>query len=179
MADPLRICRDCGLKAYTFEDLKSFIKNEKGKHGRENICYECQNKRSREYYKLNREKINKAQTEYLRKYRETKPLRYALINIKGKSKKKGLDFDLDLDYLTQLWDECEGICSMTGVLMTLKNSGHNNPYSMSLDRIIPEHGYTKGNIRLVSLWYNRTRSNWGDQFVIEMCRRVVAKKPID
>ena len=173
MADPLRVCRVCGLEAHTHEKMEAFIKNERCKHGRENICYSCQNERRREYYQLNREKIAKAQREYFRKYRKIKPLQYALTNIKGKSKKNGLNFDLDLEYLRQLWDDCGGICSITGVLMTLRNSGHNNPYSMSIDRIVPERGYIKGNVRLVSLWYNRTRSNWGDQFVIEMCQRVI------
>jgi hypothetical protein len=176
MTDPLRVCRTCGLKAHNHEDLKSFAKGKSSKYGRQNACKSCLAKKSRRYYLENREKVNKAQLKYLRKYRKARPLKYVLTHIKVKSKKKGLDFDLDFEYLTQLWEDCKGKCPMTEVSMSLENSGYNNPYSMSVDRIIPERGYVKENVRLVCLWYNRTRSNWGDQFVIEMCQNLINQK---
>lgn len=47
---PLRKCRNCGLEAYTEEDLKKFKKNEKTKLGRRNFCLKCWNKRRRDRY---------------------------------------------------------------------------------------------------------------------------------
>ena len=62
----------------------------------------------------------------------------------------------------------------------LSNDGNQNekiikpsdPLGKSIDRIDPEKGYTKDNVRLVSYWYNRTRNNWGDKLTVEMCQRV-------
>jgi len=64
---------------------------------------------------------------------------------------------------------------MTGVSM-IKKSYVNDPFAMSVDRIDPNKGYIKGNIRLVSRWYNIARSNWGDKFVLEMCQRVIKSR---
>ena len=52
-------------------------------------------------------------------------------------------------------------------------TGTRGPYVMSVDRIMPEKGYVKGNIRLVSWWYNIARQNWGDNFTLDMCKHVI------
>ena len=38
---PLRICKHCKLEAFDCNDLESFVKNKRAKHGRENYCKEC------------------------------------------------------------------------------------------------------------------------------------------
>ena len=118
------------------------------------------------YREANREMLN----EKARKYNKANPFKVVLRGAKERSK-RGLYLDIDLDYIKQLWDECGGICPMTGITM-IKISTRNDPYTMSLDRIIPDKGYIKGNVRFVSLWYNTARSNWGDDFTVDMCRRV-------
>ena len=45
--EPLKICRYCGLKAYTEDDLKKFRKQKQAKGGYLNLCNECRNKRER------------------------------------------------------------------------------------------------------------------------------------
>jgi len=122
----------------------------------------------RKRYKANPEKVNAR----MKRYRNTHPFKSSLWGIKTRSKKSGLEFDLDEDYLKQLWVECDGICPVMGVPM-LKFSERNDPYTMSIDRIIPEKGYVKGNVRFVSLWYNRAKSNSSDEFTLEMCQRRV------
>ncbi len=242
LAEPLRICRDCGLEADTEDDLDLFEKNKKSKYGRKNLCDKCRNARKRKYYEahpekmrkraqkyseaypekirergrkyreVNREKINERnrkhhkenpekrreyqrkyyaanremirerrrkhrdanlmkEREYHRKYYAANPFQLAIKYIKTRSKKNGLPFDLTKEYLEQLWDECGGICSMTGIKMR-KSSKPSDPLGKSIDRIDPEKGYTKGNVRLVSYWYNRTRNNWGDKLTVEMCQQV-------
>ncbi len=41
----LRKCVDCGLEAYTTEDLEKFSANSASKYGRQKICKECYNKK--------------------------------------------------------------------------------------------------------------------------------------
>jgi len=43
-AKPLRVCRVCGLKACTEEDLENFVKDKKLPYGRKTMCKQCQNK---------------------------------------------------------------------------------------------------------------------------------------
>lgn len=45
--EALRTCIDCGLRAYTLEDLKEFGKAHKAKYMRSNICRRCRNVRTR------------------------------------------------------------------------------------------------------------------------------------
>jgi len=141
------------------------------------------------YYAENREKIlerrrkhrannpdkhnPEKRKEQNREYRKSNPFRIKLLRSKQRSKKKGLAFDLDKEYLEQLWDECGGICSMTGIPMLIVSKEGTSPFVVSVDRIIPEKGYVKGNVRLISNWYNLTRRNFGDEFTHEMCQRVV------
>jgi len=42
-AKPLRVCRECGLKAYTEEDLKLFSTSKISLHGRLLLCKKCRN----------------------------------------------------------------------------------------------------------------------------------------
>lgn len=200
LVEPLRVCRECGLEAFTEEDLELFAKGKTCKYGRDNLCKKCINERHRKHYKENREernakarkyytdnreKLNERQKkqyktniikerEYNRKHHAAHPFRYAVKYAKARSKKNGSDFDLTPEFLIQLWDECGGICPMTGVKM-LKKSKLSDPIAKSLDRIDPEKGYTKDNVRLVSYWYNRTRNKWGDAFTLEMCQRVAER----
>ena len=47
----LRKCVDCGLEAYTTEDLEKFSANSASKYGRQKICKECYNTKKRKYWK--------------------------------------------------------------------------------------------------------------------------------
>ena len=49
MKEPLRVCKVCGLKAYTEEDLEQFYKHKNSKHGRVLLCKSCGAKKQREY----------------------------------------------------------------------------------------------------------------------------------
>lgn len=48
---PIRKCRECGLEAFTKDDLPLFKKHKNGKHGHDNICRACHNKQRIEYSK--------------------------------------------------------------------------------------------------------------------------------
>lgn len=63
---PLRVCRKCGLKAYTDEDLELFQKHGDLPHGRTTLCKSCFNK-----YRIHRQ--NTDDRVYLRhKYKSMK-----------------------------------------------------------------------------------------------------------
>lgn len=75
-----------------------------------------------------------------------------LISVNRTAVKKNLPFDLDIDFLLMIFpiNKC---CPALSVEMewSTKCSSSTSP---SLDRIIPEHGYVKGNVAWISLKAN-------------------------
>ena len=83
---------------------------------------------------------------------------------KNRAKKKNLSFDLDIDFLLFLWYKNKGSCSLTGIpfiLEPMEKLGQVNPRAPSIDRIAPELGYTKENIRLITYHMNVALSEYG------------------
>lgn len=117
-------------------------------------CLECYRK-LQEYYKLNRDReidrakksINKdrVKTNSNKRYQIRKnPVSYMLWSIKAKAKKKGIPFDLCHDDIL-----IPDTCPIFGIPLRISD-GHSSHYSPSVDRIVPENGYVKGNIQIIS-----------------------------
>ncbi len=53
---PLRICRDCGLEAYTKEDLELFKRDNRSCYNRQNLCKVCSNEYEKTWNRTNPEK---------------------------------------------------------------------------------------------------------------------------
>ena len=66
---------------------------------------------------------------------------------KARSKEFGLQFNIDISDIV-----VPDLCPVLGMKLSTEGSKQNSP---SLDRIFPEYGYTKGNVRVIS-W----RANW-------------------
>jgi len=64
MGEPLRVCRVCGLEAWTEKDLDLFSKSKTSPYGRAPICNKCANKKSREYLKKHPLRRRFAQMKY-------------------------------------------------------------------------------------------------------------------
>ena len=83
---------------------------------------------------------------------------------KNRAKKKNLVFNIDPEYLIKLWDTHSGKCQLTRQLFDLNSWGTHgqvNPCAPSIDRIQPNLGYTKGNIRLVTYHMNISLFDFG------------------
>ena len=70
------------------------------------------------------------------------------------SKKKNLPFDLDMKYLRSLFP-VDNKCPIFGFEM----DGSTRKRQASIDRIIPELGYVKGNVQFISMLANAMKSN--------------------
>lgn len=81
-----------------------------------------------------------------------------------RSKKKDVPYDIDIDFLMDLWAETDGCCCLTGRKFILKPIGSDercNADGPSLDRIVPALGYTRGNVRLITHLMNQALSDFG------------------
>ena len=131
-----KYCRQCN----ELFDLSCFrIKgnNSKG-YWEDNICKTCDFKKVKDY-RLTDKGIA---AEIVRRTKYT-------------SKKEGLSFDLDKEWVLNKLNSIDWKCELTGLLMVKKrdNLSHNNTgfqwNSISIDKIKPELGYTKQNVRFV------------------------------
>lgn len=87
--------------------------------------------------------------------------------------------NLDVEFLSALFVEQKGKCALTRVKMEfLSGMGRRaNPFKISLDKIVPEIGYKKGNVRFVCLWVNNARWFLPDEQFIAWCRLVTLRHP--
>lgn len=106
-------------------------------------CIQCLNRKEKEY----REENIRNRLEYILKNSISST---RLRNNKGREH----EFDIDLEYLLELWERCNGICFRFKKKMSLLD---NEPWLVSVDRIDSDIGYVKGNVQLVCFIYNRMK----------------------
>lgn len=83
---------------------------------------------------------------YYRRNHAKEQARNAVRTAKVRADKQGVPFDLTLEDVMVLGD----VCALSGLPFEITNSpGHPCPYSPSLDRVKPQLGYVRGNIRLI------------------------------
>ena len=150
MIDALQECRSCAKSL----PLTSYFKAKSNKTGYKYICPKCsyeQNKPMQDRYK----------------YTEA----YWALNLRNKAlqraKDKNLEFTLTKDFI--LDKVMNGVCEVTGVPLDF-SGGERKPYTPSLDRIIPELGYTSENVRLVCWMYNSAKGTFTDQDVLNFVK---------
>ena len=83
-------------------------------------------------------------------------IRRNLQSIRKRAKKKGLEIDIDIDYLKSIFPK-DNICPVLGTKMSFMEEGIVT--SPSVDRINPKGGYTKDNIIWVSYKANSIKQD--------------------
>lgn len=174
-------CESCGAK---FNRCASETKRNK-KKGRKVFC----NNRCQAQHPDNDAKLIKAQTSPNRHKWTSKTaprgifkdefsnFRWYMTNVRRSSKKRKYEYDIDLNYLKNLWEIQKGICPLTGWELVLKSHTYRPNEKMtihhaSLDRIDSKKGYIKGNVRFISIMANYAKHKWGDDDLIEFCNAV-------
>lgn len=85
------------------------------------------------------------------KYRGTKAYRL-YHSCKSRAKKASLPFNLDVKYLAELLDSTS-TCPLLGIPFS------EGRYTQSVDKIVPELGYVKGNVWIVSYRANSIKND--------------------
>jgi len=112
-----------------------------------------------------RERVKRATSLYHNLYAK-------MMGAKDRAKKYNIPFDLDIDYLLSIY---KPVCPYLDVELTLMNNKPGNGYSgISIDKIIPELGYTKGNVQIISF-----KANVMKQDVDLNTLRLFAKKVLE
>lgn len=92
------------------------------------------------------------------KYRKEHPERALVAGARKRAVDSGLPFDLEETDIV-----IPEFCPVLGIPLFWGHGrgrrGCNNPNSPSIDRLIPEKGYVKGNIKIISMRANRIKYN--------------------
>lgn len=185
--------------------LSLFWNDKYGADGKQKACIECQKaaalefrNRHPDYFKIhgtvryyqtekhkNKERYSKSKEDFKRRHKETSmTVRGRLLSLltvaRSRAAKVGRVFELDIDFITEMWTSLDGKCSVTGLPMSLEVDDYgrrfSRPYAPSIDRINAEDGYTKDNVRLVCTVVNLALNRFGDDVFDNMCRSYLANK---
>jgi hypothetical protein len=105
--------------------------------------------RHKKYYEANRDKM----LEWKKEYHEANREKLMIQGARKRARKKGLPFDLVLEDII-----IPTHCPVLGIPLE-RSSGVSGPKSPSLDRIVPELGYVKGNVVVISNKANTIKTN--------------------
>jgi len=103
---------------------------------------------AKERYKITKKKYDSSKRGHVMRY---------LTKARDRAKQKGLPINLDLEHLLSIaTDECPvfGIKFVWG-----RHQGQSHRYTPSLDRVVPELGYIKGNVVFISYWANTIKQD--------------------
>ncbi len=109
----------------------------------------------KQYREQNREKLKEYNKLYQREYFKKNPHFYIFWQAKQRARKLGLLFDISPD-------DCVApeFCPILGLRLERNVGGRKPlPSSPSLDRIVPELGYTKGNVQVISQRANAMKND--------------------
>jgi hypothetical protein len=91
-------------------------------------------------------------------------------------KRRNLEFDLDLEYLVDLYNKQNGKCALSGWNLECETGGewygNKNPRVCSIDRKDNSKGYIKGNVHLTCSYVNNLRGPMPLKEFRQMCRDI-------
>ena len=126
-----------------------------------------------EYYKTNKEKIREDQKAYQNSPRGR--LIHLLSDASSRSKTKKKRFDLDIDFLLEMFEKQNGKCILTDIDFSFEKPKNYrvDPWTISIDRIDSKLGYTKDNVRLVCTIVNFALNEWGEDVLRTMSKAII------
>ena len=184
----MKTCKSCGVQ----KELSEFSPKGKSKKGTMTYsahCKDCRAMTARDERDKNKQRLtcsccgsvfkytahNKRTENFCSScyplYRRAYSM---LIQVKARSKKLNLPFNLTTDFIVN--ELKKGFCPKTGIEFTIDNNGkgwgNRKVSTPSVDKIDPSKGYTIDNVQIVCWWYNLAKATFTDQEVIELCKKV-------
>lgn len=94
---------------------------------------------------------------------------------RNRANKKGMEFNLTVDFLMDLYILQKGLCSLTGWFMTLDAPAMCNQIreAISIDRIDSRTGYIRGNVQLVCWQVNIAKHDLTSECFMNLCKSVI------
>lgn len=87
------------------------------------------------------------------------------------SSKRGKEYNIDIQYLLDIYENQKGLCNISGVKMT--NDYGSKSTNISIDRINSDLGYVKGNIQLVCYIVNIMKNKFSINDFLMFCEKII------
>lgn len=146
--------KKCGACGETKQSSK-FYKDLRQNDGLKSECKRCHLTRSKQCHAAAR-KTPRGRSVAL------------VASARTRAKRYGCHFDI---HWTDIVSQIEvGLCELSGLPFDMESDGR-SPFSPSIDRIIPELGYVKGNTRVVLWGINAMIGDWGQSVFEEIAYR--------
>lgn len=152
-----------GCSQYKNIDEFGNYQHAQNRNGKNHLCKTCQNDWLKRYYT----ELNNDPERALNKIFKTR-----LLAAKKRANKKGLDFDIDLDFMYYLWNKQKGLCNISKLPMTFYFKNNHRKYNLSVDRIDSTRGYTKDNVQLVCDVVNRMKLDLSMKEFVTLCKTI-------
>lgn len=123
-----------------------------------------------QYFKTVYQERKQQRAEY-RKLFYSEPqnrLHTLLVNAKSTAKKRGIPFDISVEDF-----EIPKECPLLNIPLTCSVGEGRLDSTMSLDRILPELGYVKGNVRIVSDLANRMKNSASPEQLVTFAKNIL------
>jgi len=155
-----KVCVRCGAE----KSLEEFVISNATPGGRAKHCKVCHAKRGRETWRKN---ASSSLKKFLT-YRVTKTRNYTAV------KTRGLPHTLVMKDVMEMFEEQNGLCAISGIPMT-HDLDHTDT-NVSIDRIDPNKGYVRSNVRLTTTRANLMRHTMDDSMLRWWARAILSKE---
>lgn len=106
-------------------------------------------------------------------WQENNIFHYRIAQARSRAEIKKIEFNIDADYLEELWNKQNGLCYYSGIPMLKDRSGK---YTLSIDRLDSSIGYTKLNIVLCTTISNSMKNSLPIREFYEIIEKIYLKK---
>lgn len=104
----------------------------------------------------------------------------AFSNAKKRSEKRNVPFDLDIEYIKDIFRAQSGKCYYSGIELNIVRddlSSFHDHYKMTLDCLDSKSGYIKGNVVWCAYCINSFKLNMSKKEMINICKLILDKNP--
>ena len=133
--------------------LDWYYRNREHAHAKAKVWRDAHKEHRLEYQRRYQKKNRAHLADRARNYWMNNPERRMVIAARKTAKSRCLSFDLTWQDIT-----IPAVCPVLGIPI-IKQRGSRTDNTPSLDRIIPEHGYVKGNVIIISWRANRLKQD--------------------
>jgi|TARA_R110001583_G_scaffold16234_29_gene66412 hypothetical protein len=102
----------------------------------------------------------------------------ALNSAKNRSLGRDTPFDIDVPYLMDLYSGQDGMCFYSGIDMNIVKRDPlktHDPFKMTLDCIVPELGYVKGNVVWCAYCVNTMKQKMPLDQMLKVCTSIARR----